>query len=198
MTSWILINIWWIAYLVAIWQHRTLTTPVVFTQKAHSMLFLNKWITGALGWPLAYPSCIKLHAEGLSSIVQPSRRHHVMKQSPVCSHHVVRAFLHSCDKKQLARCLLIGQAWWEIPMSHYISTWFWRKRQGSWVNPTSAISLFKESLQGWTVGRAPSSPPFDFYSTITLRCLLNFELGTWLSTVILAYIMVPVYYTLWI
>jgi hypothetical protein len=33
---------------------------------------------------------------------------------------------------------------------------------------------------GWAVGRAPSSPPFDFYSTIDLRCglyLLNFELS---------------------
>jgi hypothetical protein len=49
----------------------------------------------------------------------------------------------------------------------WIVTWFWRNGQGSWVDPTSAIILFKEILWGWTVGQSPSSPP---YSTIDLRC----------------------------
>jgi hypothetical protein len=36
-----------------------------------------------------------------------------------------------------------------------------RKGHGSWVNrPTSTIFLFKEMLMEWTVGRAPSSPPY--------------------------------------
>jgi hypothetical protein len=39
-----------------------------------------------------------------------------------------------------------------------------------WVNPTSAIFLFKDIAWGRTVGRTPSSHPFDFYSTIDLRC----------------------------
>jgi hypothetical protein len=30
------------------------------------------------------------------------------------------------------------------------------------VNPTSAIFLFQGNYMGWIVGRAPSSPPFDF------------------------------------
>jgi hypothetical protein len=35
---------------------------------------------------------------------------------------------------------------------------------------------------GWTVGRAPSSLPFDFYPTTAVWFnQLNFELGTWLS-----------------
>jgi hypothetical protein len=51
---------------------------------------------------------------------------------------------------------------------HYsLITWFWHKGQGSWVNSTSAIILFKGILWGLTAGRAPS---FDFYSTIDLRC----------------------------
>jgi hypothetical protein len=50
--------------------------------------------------------------------------------------------------------------------------------QGSWVNLTSAIFWFRGILWGWTVGRAPNSPPFDFYSTIELQCgLLKCELG---------------------
>jgi hypothetical protein len=47
--------------------------------------------------------------------------------------------------------------------------------QGSWGNPTSVIFFghskpkkIKEILAVWTVGRPPSSPPFDFYSTIDL------------------------------
>jgi hypothetical protein len=49
--------------------------------------------------------------------------------------------------------------------SLWIITWFWRK--------------------GLTVGQASSSPPFDFSSTIDLRWInpLNFELGTWISAV---------------
>jgi hypothetical protein len=65
---------------------------------------------------------------------------------------------------------------------------FWRKGQGSWVNPTSTIPLFKEILIWWTVGPTPGSPPFDFYSTIDLRCgliywILNLARDPqWLST----------------
>jgi hypothetical protein len=31
------------------------------------------------------------------------------------------------------------------------------------VPTSSAIFLFMDILLGWTVGRAPSSPPFDFF-----------------------------------
>jgi hypothetical protein len=48
-------------------------------------------------------------------------------------------------------------------------------------------SLFVQgNSMGWIVGRAPSWPPFNFYSTIDLLVwlnLLNYELGTWFSTV---------------
>jgi hypothetical protein len=51
--------------------------------------------------------------------------------------------------------------------------------QGTWVIPTSAICLVKEIICGWTVGRALSSPPFDFYSTIDRRCgLIWIQPGT--------------------
>jgi hypothetical protein len=55
-------------------------------------------------------------------------------------------------------------------VSMWVITWFWRTGHGSWVNPTSAISLFKEIIKGWTVGWAASSPAFDFYSAMDLRC----------------------------
>jgi hypothetical protein len=40
---------------------------------------------------------------------------------------------------------------------------------------------------GWTVGQAPNSPPFDFYSTIDLRCgliYMNFELHVIIHSVV--------------
>jgi hypothetical protein len=46
-------------------------------------------------------------------------------------------------------------------------------------------SFYSRKFYGWTVGRAPSSLPFDFYSTIDLRCGLIYRTlkDTRLSTV---------------
>jgi hypothetical protein len=69
-----------------------------------------------------------------------------------------------------------------------IITWFWHKGQSSWVNPTSAIFLFKEILWEWTVSRAPSSHPFDFYPTTDLWCgLIYWIYWIWTSHVIISF-----------
>jgi hypothetical protein len=56
----------------------------------------------------------------------------------------------------------------------WIITWFWRRGQGYCI-------IVQGNCMGWTVSRAPSSPP---NRPTVLFNLLNFELGTWFSTVI--------------
>jgi hypothetical protein len=66
---------------------------------------------------------------------------------------------------------------------HWVITWFWRKGQCSWVNPTSAIFLFKEILWGGLyVEHLAHLLRFLLNNRPTVWFhLLNFELGTWHS-----------------
>jgi hypothetical protein len=122
-----------------------------------------------------------------------------------CLHYLAFFSAANNDPEQMHACPLIGRldvAVWvavrspSIPVRSHSNPrgagatriWQWRWRQipklypiesfGNMFEPTSAIFLFKEIQQRWTVGRAPSSPLFDFYSTIDLRCGLIYWLWT--------------------